>query len=470
MRYYSHRGKYLERLVTHDATFKILGTLRLQLYSVFEGYSPIKLKKIIRSGDMLSRLKNDIDVLDQLYLNLVIPLLTSMSSLVLATVVIGIYSTALSIVVGVLMVTSIVIIPLICFLYSRKYERQFLVDSGNARAELAANMQGARELLMLNQTAKSLSSWQEHIKRINQHQNFINRSLSIAQSAIILCSQFSLLAALVMLLPQLVSIEIKIPVLVMIVMLAWVSFDEIGKIPLAIQSIPKIAAAMQRVFELSEENRPHYNPVSNQNSLIEFRNVCFSYDIGCPILRNLSFTAKAGDKIALIGQTGSGKTTILNLILGFYEADKGEVITPDISQISVVEQRPYVFDRTIEDNLRIAKPDVEADELEKACEIAGLSDFIRNLPKGYQTYVGENGFNISGGELKRLALARALLKESPFLILDEVGEGLDDVMEQSIMDRIITNTPNKCLIVITHNIKTAEKMNTIIDLSKEPKI
>ena len=129
-----------------------------------------------------------------------------------------------------------------------------------------------------------------------------------------------------------------------------------------------------------------------------------------------------------------------------------------------------MFDRTIEDNLRIAKPDVEADELEKACEIAGLSDFIRNLPKGYQTYVGENGFNISGGELKRLALARALLKESPFLILDEVGEGLDDVMEQSIMDRIITNTPNKCLIVITHNIKTAEKMNTIIDLSKEPKI
>ena len=179
--------------------------------------------------------------------------------------------------------------------------------------------------------------------------------------------------------------------------------------------------------------------------------------------------------MAIVGPTGSGKTTILNLALGFCAPVQGRVrlcgeniesLAPSdiLSMFAVVQQRPYLFDRTIEENLKIARPDASQDQIEEACTLAGLRSFIDALPDQYKTNVGENGFALSGGELKRLALARAILKDAPCLILDEVGEGLDHRVEDEIISNMIDRLGDRSLIIITHRREVAARMDKVLHI------
>ena len=244
-------------------------------------------------------------------------------------------------------------------------------------------------------------------------------------------------------------------------------------------SIYQGAAAAERVFDVmdrknliqDDENAPE---LEIKNSNINFKNVKFKYQKSDDsAVKNITFVAQGGKVTALVGHSGAGKSTIMNLIPRFYQPQGGEIYIDDQntksvslkslrSKIAIVSQDTVLFDDTVENNIRFAKPDADDDDIKNACKLAAAEDFILDLPQQYKTLIGENGSRLSGGEKQRLSIARAILKNSPIVLLDEATSSLDTESEEKVQNAMFNLTKNRTTIVIAHRLSTIKKANHII--------
>ena len=244
-------------------------------------------------------------------------------------------------------------------------------------------------------------------------------------------------------------------------------------------SIYQGAAAAERVFDVmdrknliqDDENAPE---LEIKNSNINFKNVKFKYQKSDDsAIKNITFVAQGGKVTALVGHSGAGKSTIMNLIPRFYQPQGGEIYIDDQntksvslkslrSKIAIVSQDTVLFDDTVENNIRFAKPDAGDDDIKNACKLAAAEDFILDLPQQYKTLIGENGSRLSGGEKQRLSSARAILKNSPIVLLDEATSSLDTESEEKVQNAMFNLTKNRTTIVIAHRLSTIKKANHII--------
>ena len=244
-------------------------------------------------------------------------------------------------------------------------------------------------------------------------------------------------------------------------------------------SIYQGAAAAERVFDVmdrknliqDDENAPE---LEIKNSNINFKNVKFKYQKSDDsAVKNITFVAQGGKVTALVGHSGAGKSTIMNLIPRFYQPQGGEIFIDDQntksvslkslrSKIAIVSQDTVLFDDTVENNIRFAKPDAGDDDIKNACKLAAAEDFILDLPQQYKTLIGENGSRLSGGEKQRLSIARAILKNSPIILLDEATSSLDTESEEKVQNAMFNLTKNRTTIVIAHRLSTIKKANHII--------
>ena len=244
-------------------------------------------------------------------------------------------------------------------------------------------------------------------------------------------------------------------------------------------SIYQGAAAAERVFDVmdrknliqDDENAPE---LEIKNSNINFKNVKFKYQKSDDsAVKNITFVAQGGKVTALVGHSGAGKSTIMNLIPRFYQPQGGEIFIDDQntksvslkslrSKIAIVSQDTVLFDDTVENNIRFAKPDAGDDDIKNACKLAAAEDFILDLPQQYKTLIGENGSRLSGGEKQRLSIARAILKNSPIVLLDEATSSLDTESEEKVQNAMFNLTKNRTTIVIAHRLSTIKKANHII--------
>ncbi len=210
---------------------------------------------------------------------------------------------------------------------------------------------------------------------------------------------------------------------------------------------------------------------------ITFRNVSFAYRENTEVLNNINFEINPGEKVALVGKSGAGKSTILNLLLKFIEPISGEILVDDkplkkvsrnswLANVTYLSQQPYLFHGTVRNNLLIAKKDATEEELFKSLKFANIFDFILNSPQGLDTNVGEGGLSLSGGQIQRIALARAYLKNSPILVLDEPTANLDPEVEEEISNKIYELMTNKTVITIAHRLNTITRSDKIILIEK----
>jgi len=216
--------------------------------------------------------------------------------------------------------------------------------------------------------------------------------------------------------------------------------------------------------------------VDIQSLNIELSNLTFSYpNQNIPALQNISFTLPDGKSIAIVGPSGAGKSTVANLLLRFWDYDSGEISLggeslKSLNQAEVrkrcglVSQNSYFFNTSIRENLRLARPSMTQEEMEGAARDAQIHEFITSLPKGYDTFIGEQGLRLSGGERQRLAIARALLKDAPILILDEPTANLDALTEQQVLNTLFGIMRGKTTLLITHRLVGLENMDEIIVL------
>lgn len=269
--------------------------------------------------------------------------------------------------------------------------------------------------------------------------------------------------------------SIEIGTLVICVLLSYASYKPLIKAMSHLETITNIKTILEEINKVM--NLPDLKRGERTKNIysydVEFRNVTFAYDESKNVLNGISFKANENELTAIVGGSGGGKSTIAKLLAGFWNVNSGEILIgkndlndmplkQNMELVTYVSQENFLFNKTILENLKIAKEDASMGEIQKACEKASCHDFIMSLPNGYETIVGESGANLSGGEKQRIAIARSFLKNSPIVLLDEATAYSDPDNESVIQESINNLIENKTVIMIAHRLSTIINANKII--------
>jgi thiol reductant ABC exporter CydC subunit len=475
--------RYAERYVTHLATFRILTRLRVWFYSAVEPLAPAGLAQT-RSGDLLTRIVADIETLENFYLRVVIPPLAAALVTLLACLLLGSFDVWLAAALLGFAVLTGVFLPWATL----RLSRQPAADAIQARAELNAalvdEIQGIADVLAFGQEA----AWQARTQRLDRQLSRAQERLAsvrgLANGLGVLFASLAGLTVLGLAIPLVSGGQIDGVFLALLPLTAIASFEAIQPLSQASQTLESSRSAARRIFELIDAPGVSGRRVDGEASIdaarqprtstadltvlpnrglsIEVRDVRFRYAPDEPwVLDGLSFSAPAGGRVAITGPNGSGKSSLVNLLLRFWDYEGGtihiggrdvrESAADDVrALIGVVPQHTHLFNATVRDNLYLANADASEADLVAACRQAELHDFIEALPRGYDTLIGENGLLLSGGERQRLAIARAILKDAPILILDEATSQLDAVTEQQLMQSLAPFMAGRTTLIISH--------------------
>ena len=473
-------GRYFERLVSHDATFKLLGTVRTWFYGRLEPLAPGRLLKY-RSGDLLSRISRDVEELENIYVRITGPVVVAVIAAGLAFgIFYRFFSPTLAFVTLVFLVSAGAGVPVLVRFLTRGLGRRELELRAELNAQIVDGIQGVQDLLAFGRERDQ----RENVEILGRKLDRIQKRMAFVtgfQSSIgDLLMSASMLAALVITIPLVAAGEIRGVFLAFIALVVLGSFEAIQPLGSAFQFLGRSLAAGERLFEIADSEPDVKDPdkplPAPQDCTLEFDRVSFRYDPGDPpALRDVSFTLKPGAKVAVVGPSGSGKSTLASLALRFHDPETGTVRIGghDVrgyaqeevrARIGLLSQREHVFNDTLRQNLLLADPAADETALEEALEKARLSDLVERLPEGLDTYLGEQGLKLSGGERQRVAIARTYLKKAPILILDEPTANLDPVTEKEVSKAARELMRGCSTLLITHRFVDLEDMDQILVL------
>jgi len=474
-------GRYAERLVTHDATLRVLSDIRVWFYASLEPLAPARLQSW-RSGDLLNRIQSDIDALDSFYINSLIPMMTAVLGVVVISFFVAQYSPLYSLVLLGLLLLGGAVLPPISYIGSRKPVQKELECRSELRNTLLDSVSGMAELRVYASKRTLLDQLESSQQAYMKAQDETNRVNSLSQVIIGSLAQVAVWLGLIIIIP-LVSVQtLDGAYLGMLVLLALASFESIAPMPLAFQSLGKSLVAARRLFELVDVPplvvEPQNPRAMNASRDIEFERVSLTYPgQKRPAIKDVTFSIAQGERVAVVGASGAGKSSLLQLLLRFYPATEGQVMlagrsvqdyrSSDLYQCySVVSQSTHLFNTTIRANLMMARSEASSESMILAARRARIHDEIMAMPNGYDSFVGEAGIRLSGGQIRRIALARAFLQDAPILLLDEPTEGLDPSSERLVMDILANEFKGKSLLLITHRLVGLEAMDRIVVLEQ----
>lgn len=509
--------RYGERYLSHQVTFRLLARLRVFFYQALEPLAPARLMAF-HSGDLLARIMGDIESLENFYVRVVSPPVVAVLVSILSFVILAQYNPALGWILWAFLLLAGTGLPILAWLLGRKPGIAIVGSRSALSAAIIDGLQGLPDLAANNQLAHQAELARQLNNRLIQAQGVMLRVSALQSALASLFSQAGMWSILVYAIPLVEAGSMQGVFLAVAVLAALTSFEATAPLPVAAQYLGANLRAAQRLLEVVDAPPEVSDPPKTQAvphalpgihpATLQVQSVCFHYpefsgasDLQShlgktshgpavegikaggirpspqPVLDDVSLHLPYGKRLAILGPSGAGKSTLLNLLLSFWEFEEGQILLGGVdvhqmtaeavrAQMAVIAQTTYLFSASLRDNLRIARLQATQDEIEQAVEQAGLQDFIRQLPQGYDTWIGEHGLRLSGGERQRLAIARALLKNAPILILDEATANLDSVTEQQIMDTILTHSQGCSLLMITHRLAFMQAMDEILLLDQ----
>ena len=472
--------RYLERYISHEVTFRLLAKLRLWFFKSVEPLIPSK-KKDLTSGDLLSRSIEDIESLEHIFVRVISPPFVFVAVSLLMFYLLNLFSLKYSLIFISVFYLSAIGIPALTFLLSNKLGKEIISLKTKLKEFAVDSVQGLAELIFYNQT----ENWRNKFYSLQEKLLSSERKMSSIQSLheILtgLAMNFTVLVMLYAAIPEVNAGNLNGVYLSVITIGIMASFEIVFQIPLAFQYLGKSVEAGERLLELTNENQIEDKKnicidKKEFNSAIEMKNVSFSYDGKREVLHNFSIEIKKNDFIAITGASGSGKTTLVNLLTKLWYDYTGEITIDGIDYnnipdenirnlISVVTQNVHLFTGTIRENLLLAKIDATEEELFNALSKSDLISFVKNLSNGIDTNIGELGKKLSGGEAKRLAIARAILRNTPIIIFDEATSHLDQETESKILSMLEKLKGEKTIIFITHRTNNLQIFNNVIKIN-----
>ncbi|MCY0872390.1 MAG: thiol reductant ABC exporter subunit CydC [Acidithiobacillus caldus] len=471
-------SRWLERIVTHEATFRLLAQLRTWFYTRLEPLAPAGLRGL-RSGDLLARLVADIDTLNNFYLRVFTPFLVAgLASLIMAAFF-ALYAWQLGLALLLFLLVSGLGLPVLSERLGARAGAEMTQIQAEMRVQIVDTLQGMGELLVANAGPRLQGELAEKNAQIIARQGHLAGVAGIGSAGMSFMGNLALWVILLLGIP-LVQHGIGRAMLPMFALGTMAAFEAIVALPLAFQFLGQTRAAARRIFAVADLPAPFPDvagPAPQPAGLdLEMRDLRLRYpDAQTDALRGLSLRVPEGSRTAILGATGAGKSSIVNLLLRFYDYQGGSARLGGVElrdfpaddlrrYFAVVSQRSYLFHSTIRDNLLLAKGDADEEELWAALAAAQLDEFVRSLPQGLDNIVGEGGVNLSGGQARRVAIARAFLKDSPILLLDEHTEGLDAITEAHFLDALKALMKGLTVIYITHRLLGLNDMDQILIL------
>lgn len=470
-------GRYLERLVTHNAALRILSELRVWLFMKFAPLSPAVLEKY-SSGELSSRFRADIDTLENLYLRIIAPVVAGVIAIIASTLFVAIWNGLAALALLAFLLLSGVIMPMLARKIAAPHAKRGAVLAGDLRRVITDGVLGGDELILLGAVDKSTQSVSRISAELVKEQMSLAVKGGIINSSLLLSAGLCTTTLLVICTASVVSAGLKGPELVMLLLFCAASFEASGGISSAMMLFPSVSESLSRITEIADSSLPVKEPLEPHqltgSCSLRMENVTYSYGGEHYPLNNFSLDLPSGSRMALTGASGVGKSTVAQLLLRFREYE-GSITFGDVdlkalcgddlrSGISALSQNPHIFNSTIRENILVAKPDASDEEIAAVVHAALLDEWVAGLPDGLETRTGEGGREVSGGEARRIALARTLLKNAGLYILDEPTEGLDAVTEERMLTRLDMRLKGKSLLLITHRPAPLKIVDRIIRL------
>jgi ATP-binding cassette, subfamily C, bacterial CydC len=472
-------ARYAERMVSHSLTFKLLTDLRSWFYARLEPLAPARLLRY-RTGDLLSRIVKDVEELENIYLRILSPVVVAAIVSLLTFLLFYAFSPLLAFVGLAFLVATGVGMPLLVKGMARKLGQRQLELRAELNAQIVDSIQGVQDLLVFGRE----HDWRREISALNRELDQVQKRMAFItglQHALgDLMMNLAMLAILVLAIPLVAGGEIPGVYLAFLALVILGSFEAVQPLGTAFQFFGRSVGAGKRLFEILEAEPEVTEPEKPlpppETYTLEFDRVSFRYEHDGPqVLEDVTFKLKPGSRVAVVGPSGAGKSTFINLVLRFWAPTGGEIrlggrdirgyAQEDLHrEFGVVLQNTHVFNDTLRGNLLLAKPEATDDELERALAQAQLSRLAARLPKGLSSSLGEQGLTLSGGERQRLAVARALLKGTPLLVLDEPTANLDPITEREVLNATYELMRDHATLVVTHRLVRMEDMDEILVL------
>ena len=477
--------RYFEKLVTHDATFRILAKLRVQVFEKIIPLSPGVLNRY-RNSDLLNRLVSDVDTLDSLYLRLIAPFITAIFVILAMCIGLSFVNAPLALGLGASLLLLVFVIPTVFYQLGKKFGDKLVHSRALYRTQFLEFIQAQAELLLFNaedklkdNMAKTEANWQADQQKEANLSGF-STALSLFLNGLIIAAMlwFSSQA-------EFGNDEYRMAFIALFTFAALSSFEILMPLGSAFLHIGQVIASAERVTDIIEQQplvtfngKAEFD--QNATTLIEAKDLSFTYpERQNRALENLNLTIPKGQKVAILGKTGSGKSTLLQLLVRNYDANQGQLFLAGKpiadyaedtlrSQFCFLTQRVHVFSDTLRQNLQFASAvNISDKKMIEVLNQVGLGKLLEQ-EQGLDIWLGDGGRPLSGGEQRRLGLARILLNDAPILLLDEPTEGLDRETERQILRLILAHAENKTLIMVTHRLTAIEQFDElcVIDEAK----
>lgn len=468
-------GRYFERLVSHDATFRVLQHLRVFTFSKLLPLSPAGLARF-RQGELLNRVVADVDTLDHLYLRVISPLVGALVVILVVTVGLSVLDVTLALTLGGIMLLTLLVMPPLFYRAGKPAGESITRLRGQYRQHLTSWLQGQAELMLFNASDRYRQQMEKTEARWLDAQRRQAELTALSQALMLLIGGIAVIAMLWLASAGVGGDTQPGALIALFVFCALAAFEALAPVTGAFQHLGQVIASAKRITQITEQEPEVAFPQGEGQTLdrvsLRLHQVTFSYpQQPSPALDKVSLQIEAGEHIAILGRTGCGKSTLLQLLTRAWDSAEGEILLNNqpLGQfneatlrraMSVVPQRVHLFSATLRDNLLLASPGACDARLAQTLERVGLAKLLED--SGLNSWLGEGGRQLSGGELRRLAIARALLHDAPVMLLDEPTEGLDATTESQILDLLAEVMREKTVLMVTHRLRGLARFNQII--------
>jgi ATP-binding cassette subfamily C protein CydC len=471
--------RYLERYISHNVTFKLLAKFRVWFFTALVPIVPSKTIDLT-SGDLLTRSIEDVESIEHIFVRVISPPFIFVATAILMFALLNIFSITYAILFIILFTGSAFAIPYLTFLLSNKLGKKIVLLKSQLKEFTVDSLQGISELIFYGQK----DSWENEFNKIQDQlikaEYRMNNIKSLHESLTGLAMNLTVAMMLLIAIPDVVTGALNGVYLSVISIGIMAAFESVAQIPQAFQYLSKSTEAGKRLFDIVDTHKNEDEINLTESAITDYNlrleNISFSYDTDNNALSNISFRINEGERVAIVGASGAGKSTLVNLLTKLWDYNTGNIFIGNENYkvlsstnirniISVVPQKVQLFTGTVKENLLIAKDGVTDSELMRVLSEVGLDSLINSLPDKLNTNIGELGQKLSGGESKRLTIARALLRNSPIIIFDEVTSHVDNLTEKKILQTIKELPATKSVIFITHRLNQMDLFDNIIVLS-----